>query len=137
MAIEDFSFSSKKTSDPAKKQALLALQNEQDVDCLSKVLKKHRYHVLGKSHKVTEIVELLRKNRNGIFFLDIDIENLGSMDFLSKIKINCPNFKVVIAATKMEKQEIEEAKNHGIVGFLAKPITTDAIEKLLSKPFFD
>ena len=137
MPIQDFSFSKQKASDPTKRQAVLALQNEEDINCLSKALKKLRYHIIGSSQKAPEIVEFLRKNRTGVLFIDIDIEKLGATDFVSKIKINCPDFKVVVIAEKMDKQQVEEAKKAGVVGFLAKPLTDEAVIKLLSKSCFN
>jgi len=138
VAIQDFNFTSnKKTSNPTSKQAVLAMDSETDVASLSKVLKQQRYHVLANTVQLKEIIEVCRKHKNGIIFLDFDIEKLSSMENLSKIKINFPNFKVVLTANVMDKQQVLDAKKNGVAGFLAKPLTPESIEKLLSKSDFD
>jgi len=137
MAIANFSFAGDTPNDLKKRQAILSFQDEDDIHCLSNVLKKQRYRVTGKSQQVAEVLELLRKHKKGIFFLDFDIEKLGSFDFISKARALHPDFKIIIAAKTMNKEEIQSAKKLGIAGFLAKPLTADAVGKLLSKPIFN
>ena len=137
MAAQDFSFSDVKNRDTKVRQAVLALKNEADIITLSKILKEIRYRIIGKGNQSAEIIELLRKHKTGVLFIDFDLEKLGSIDTLSKIRISHPNFKIAIIATSLNKQQIEGAKKMGVCGFLGKPLATDAILKLLSKPTFD
>ncbi len=135
MATKDFSFS-KKDDNIKNRQAILAMENDADIDCLSNSLRKRRCRVLGKSQDVNEIRELLRKHKSGIFFLDFDIPAMITPDFMLSVRINHPEIKVVVLAKTMDKEQLGFVKGHGVKRFLAKPLTSDAVNKLLSGTSF-
>lgn len=137
MSIQDYSFTELKASDPANKRAIIVLESELEQQNLNKVLKKKRYQILGKSLESKSVIELIRKHKKSILFLDFDLAPFGSMDLLAKIKKSAPEIKIVIIAKKLEKTQVAEARNNGVCGFLAKPLSVEAVEKLLSKPSFD
>lgn len=134
MAAKDFSFAKqKKEADIKEKQAIVAVENEADTEIIESCLKPIRYRVLGKTVDGREALELARKHKTGLFFLDYDIATLGSMAVLEKIKANSAKIKVIVLANKLEKEQVSDAKKRGVVGFLAKPLNEDAVKKVISK----
>lgn len=136
MPIEDFSFTNQSKASISDRQAVLSLSDEKDRESATKVLKKMKYHLLGESQDLKEIVELLRKHKRGVYILDYDISSLDTEDLITKVKSNCPGFRVILAANTLSKEQIEHAKSSGIVAFLAKPLSKEAIVKVMSKPLF-
>jgi DNA-binding NarL/FixJ family response regulator len=134
MAIKDFSFTSQKSDDISERQAIISLESDADSEKLIQILKKSRYRILGDTNQeANESLELVRKHKIGLFFLDFDIKALGSMLVLNKLKTNTPNIKTVVLAKLLNKEQVNDAKKNGVLGFLAKPVSEDAIKKLLSK----
>lgn len=133
MSINDFSFVTQKNDNIKSRQAILSLESEKDIEKLSRILKVAKIHILGKTTEASVALELVRKHKSGLFFLDYDLQALGSMTVLDKIRANTPNVKIIVLANKLDKEQVSDAKKRGVAGFLAKPLTNDAISKLLSK----
>ena len=132
MGTQEYSFSSKK-DDIKSKQAILAVEEKADVELIEKFLKTIRYRVLGKSTDNREVLELIRKHKTGLLFLDFDITELGTNAVLDKVKVNNPKMKMIILSKQLNKEQITDAKARGVAGFLAKPLTPDPVKKLLTK----
>jgi len=134
MAAKDFSFTNQKQeTDIKEKQAIIAVDAESDTKMLEQCLKPIRYRILCKTRNGNEAVEMARKHKMGLFFLDYDIATLGSMGVLEKIRVNGEKIKVVVLAKKLDKEQVSNAKKRGVVGFLAKPLNEEAVKKVLSK----
>jgi len=134
MAAKDFSFTNQKQeTDIKEKQAILAVDNEADTKILIDCLKPIRYRILGKTTNGNEAMEMARKHKTGLFFLDYDIATLGSMEALEKLRANNAKMKVIVLANKLDKDQVKDAKQRGVVGFLAKPLNDDAVKKVISK----
>ena len=136
MTARDFSLSANKSDDIKYRQAILAMENEEDIECLSSVLKMAHCRILGKSQDKAEVSELMRKHKTGLFFLDYDINSLISEEFISSLQINYPDIKVIVLAKTMDKKQLDFVKSHGVSRFLAKPLTTKSIIKLIKGPSF-
>jgi len=132
LTAKDFSFTKNSGDDIKTRQAILAVENDEDIECLSNTLKKHRFRILGKSRQLTEITELLRKYKTGVLFFDFDIEALTSETFITSLNVKYPKFKIILLAKTMNKAQLDYVKSHNIKRFLGKPLSTDAINKALS-----
>jgi len=133
VAAKDFDFTTQSTKDIEDKQAIVAIDNDADIELIVKTLKADGIRVLGKGKNGDHAMEMARKHKMGTFFLDYDISELGSNAVLEKLKIKCPNIKVVVISKQLNKEQVNDAKKRGVVGFLAKPLKDDAIKKILTK----
>ena len=134
MAAKDFSFTNQKQeTDIKEKQAIIAVDNDSDTKLLVDCLKPIRYRIVGKTKNGDEALEMVRKHKTGLFFLDYDIATLGSMEALEKIRANSDKIGVIVLAKKLDKEQVSDAKKRGVVGFLAKPLGEDAVKKVISK----
>ena len=132
MSAKDFSFTGK-VVDIEDRQAILAVDNDADTELLEKILKLSGIRILNTEKDGKTSLEMVRKHKTGLFFLDFDIDELGSVAVYDKIKATCPNIQIYVLAKQLNKEQVVEAREHGVVGFLVKPLTADAIKKLIKK----
>jgi len=133
VSIKDFNFATQKSSDIKEKHAILAIEDKASSKGLSEILKTKGYRIIGETPNADEVLELVRKHKMGLLFLDFDVEGLGSMMILEKLKIKTPKIKTIIMANHLDKQQVTDARKRGVAGFLAKPLSKNAVVSLLSK----
>ena len=133
MAAKDFSFTGGVSKSIEDRQAILAIDNEDDTEILVKILKPVGIRIIHKGTDGKQAIEMVRKHKTGLFFLDFDIEGLGSSEIYNKIKLNYPGMKIIVLARQLNKDQVTEANDSGVAGFLVKPLAIDAIKKILKK----
>ena len=133
VAVQEFDFSSGKVLDPKRKQAILAIENDADADVVKEALRKISYKVLGQDSDIRPALELVRNNKVGVLFLDADLPGINIRELLPSIKNAFSGFNIVVLSSSVTKELLSEVLRLGAIGFLVKPVQTDALEKVLAK----
>ena len=121
--------------DPAKLKQIEVLIIEDEVDIcylLSGILKKRN---LNTSY-VTSLFaaeEILRKQYPDILFIDNHLPDGYGVDFLSLIKRNHPNTKIIMITAHDTGDDKQKALKQGADYFIGKPFTRDTIIKAVDR----
>lgn len=132
MAIQDFDFKNKQVKNPKLKQIIVAVDNDADMGVLTNTLREKRIPVIGTAKEERAALELVRKHKVGVLFLDGDFKNIDIEAILQKMKINFPEFRVAIISGSPTRELVDAATTHGAIGFLTKPIKKEAVLKIAS-----
>ncbi len=133
MALQEFDFATGKVLDPKRKQAIIASTIDTDVAVLQEALTNKRFQFLGRRGDVREALELVRKHKVGVLFLDTDMEGVDIKTMLPSIKKAYTSFNVIVMTNQPTKEMLGEVLRSGAAGFLVKPVTAEAVTKILSK----
>ncbi len=133
MGVQEFDFSSGKVLNPNRKQAILAVENDADVDLLKEVLRQKSYKDLGRQTELRAVLEAVRKHKVGVLFLDADLAGINVRELLPSIKKAFADFNVIVMSSTVTKESLGEALRLGAIGFLVKPLQQDAVEKVMVK----
>lgn len=132
MAIQEFDFATGKVLNPNRNQAIILSASTPDVDMLADELRKLHYKLLDSVDDIRAALELIGKHKIGVLFLDGDIEGLKATDILASVLRAYPDFKVVLMTATPTKELLLESQKAGAAGFLAKPLNSDAVAKVMS-----
>lgn len=133
MAVQEFDFASGKVLDPKRKQAVVASESSDDVAALKDILRQKGYQFLGQAQDIRAALELVRKHKLGVLFLDGDLPGVKLNDVVPSIKKAFPDFAIVVLSSAVTKELLSEVLRLGALGFLVKPVQADALEKVLAK----
>lgn len=131
--FQEFDFATGKTVNPKRRQVIILLDDAAQADELQQLLRQKSYPIMGKTGDVREALELVGKHKLGILFLDADIAGINALDLLTKIRAKFPEFNVVITAANATKELLTESMAKGAVGFLVRPLTQEALQKVLER----
>ena len=130
MSIQDFDFATKTVKNPKRNQVFAAIDNNSDLSTLCDVLREKRFHVVGKATDYVAALELVRKHKVGILFVDADFQGIEVASMMDKLKINYPEVRVVIISGSPTRELVEAATSRDAIGFLTKPLNKNAILKI-------
>jgi len=133
MAIQSFDFSTGKTKDPLRLQSILFLREAQDSDTIADLLRKGRHPMLGRPDNLRDALELARKHKKGVLYLDADWEGVNVPEVLQDINRRFPDFSVVVAKSSATKEELMELQKQGAAGFVLKPVNAEAVAKIIQR----
>lgn len=133
MAIQEFDFASGKVLDPNRRQAIVLSANADDIATLGDELRKQHYKLLSSLDDVRAGLELVGKHKVGVLFLDTDLGGMKATDILASVLRAYPDFKVVLMTSSPTKELLLEAQQAGAAGFLARPLTAEAIGKVITR----
>lgn len=133
MAVQEFDFASGKVLDPKRKQAVVASESSDDGEALKDVLRQKGYQFLGQAQDIRAALELVRKHKLGVLFLDGDLPGVKLNEVVPSIKKAFPDFAIVVLSSAVTKELLSEVLRLGALGFLVKPVQADALEKVLAK----
>jgi len=133
MAMQEFDFATGKVLDPKRKQAIIATTDDSDADLLKETLTAKGFHFLGRRNDIREALELVRKHRVGVLFLDADLKGVELRALLPSIKKAFDGFNVIVMTSQATKEMLSEALRLGATGFLVKPVKAEAVVKVLGK----
>ncbi len=131
--FQEFDFTTGKTINPNRRQAIILLDDVAQADELQQILRQKSYPIMGKTADVREALELVGKHKLGILFLDADIAGINALDLLTKIRTKFPEFNVVITTVNATKELLTESMAKGAVGFLVRPLGQEALQKVLER----
>lgn len=133
MGTQEFDFTSGKVLDSNRKQAILAVENDDDVSVVKEVLRQKSYKDLGRETDLRAVLGAVRKHKVGVLFLDADLEGINVTELLPSIKKAFSDFNVVVMSSTVTKESLGEVLRLGALAFLVKPLQQDAVEKVMAK----
>ncbi len=133
MAVQEFDFASGKVLDPKRKQAILASESDADAGVLKETLRQKGYRFMGQAADIRAALELVRKHKLGVLFLDADLPGVKLNELVPSIKKAFPDFTIVILSSAVTKEMLSEILRLGAMGFLIRPVQAEALEKVLAK----
>jgi two-component system response regulator (stage 0 sporulation protein F) len=80
-----------------------------------------------------EAVDLARKEKFDIVFLDVRMPNMGGLETLKELKILDPGVKCVMITGYEANDLLELAKNEGAIASIQKPLDLGRIDSLLKE----
>lgn len=133
VGIQEFDFTTGKVLNPNRRQAIILAADAVDGDLLKDELRQKHYKLLGAVDSVRTALEKVGLHKVGILFLDADIEGVNATELAQMVMKKYPEFNVVLMTAKATKELLLEVQKLGAAGFLLKPLTSEAIVKVLSR----
>lgn len=133
MGVQEFDFSSGKTLNPHRKQAIVLSDCNNSGDLLERRIRNNHYKFLGKTSELREALEWIRKFKIGVLFLDVDLENIESIPLLEVLKKKAPDFQVVLMSQAPTKELLTQGQSSGAAGFLVKPLEAEMVDKAIER----
>ncbi len=133
MPIQEFDFTSGKTLDPKRKQAIVGLVDAADVAKLKDTLRARNLQFAGQAADLRELLTLVRQLKTGVLFVDVDMPAVNFKELIPSVKKAFPDIQVVLVGGALTKELLQEVAGLGLAGVLAKPLNEEAIVKLFSR----
>lgn len=133
LAIQDFDLATKKVRNPKHRQIILAVDNDADMEVMLSTLREKKLPVIGYTKDAKSALELVRKHKMGVLFIDGDFKGFDLPAMMKKMKINYPEIRVVIISGSPTRELVEAANENGALGFVTKPLKKEAIIKVAVK----
>lgn len=104
-----------------KNQKILIIDDEENIrQLMMEVLAENNYQV-DSAAGAQEGLEMIENNRYDLIILDMLMPEMTGYDFFEQIKNKPDRPKVIVATGYSSLDQIEEMKNSGIEGLIAKP----------------
>lgn len=68
-----------------------------------------------------------------IVVMDIVMPKMGGLEALAEIKSNFPDAKVIMLTSTSKKEEIVQARDQGVIGYLLKPVQVPKLRDLIAR----
>ena len=133
MPRKEYDFATGKIVDLDNRKAVILIKDEEQATPLVDLLRKSRYRMLGMTSKSDVALELVRKHKVGVIFIDSDIPGINTSEILTHLKRRFPAFNVIVLSEKVTKADIVSANNLGAVAYLAIPMQEEAIRRSMSR----
>jgi len=133
VGTKEYDVSTGKIIDPEQRKAVFFIDSQEDEDLLVSLLRDMRYRMLGVTNKQAEALELLRKHKVGVLFVDDEIPGLDMEALLTQIQRRHPEFHVILFGEHITKEKLNAAVKLGVVGYLSKPLQKHAIQKIMAR----
>lgn len=117
-----------------KKIKLLVVDDEKEICKFVKLLFKQEGFLTYSALSSTEAIRIAKKVQPQIALLDIYFKRGKSgLDTLKQIRQVAPSCKCIMVTWDKAASMIKEAKAEGAVTYLAKPLTTDHLLKVVNR----
>ncbi len=133
MANTEYDFATGKIVDLDNRKAIILINDSADAEPLVALLRKARYRMLGLTSDSAAALELVRKHKIGVIFIDTDIPGIDIDDILVHLKRRFPAFNAILVSGQVSKDALFLATKLGAVGYLAKPLQEEAIRRGMSR----
>jgi len=82
-----------------------------------------------------EALEVLGENRVDLILTDINMDDMGGIELISRLKANetMKDIPVVVVSTEGNETRMSQLLEQGAVGYVKKPFTPEQIRDVLSK----
>jgi len=114
-------------------KTIALIDNKKDLSILSTALKETHLNLIGIAQNSHSVIELVRKHKKGILFMDADLMNFEIGPTLKKLTFTFPDIRVVIISAIATKDLVETSLKNGAIGFIAKPLTEKTIMKVAAQ----
>ena len=111
----------------------LIIDDELDICFLLKSILKKRDLDVNYVNRLEDAKIALKNNTPPIIFLDNHLPDGLGIDFISYVKANYPNTKIIMITAHDTPEDRTKAVQQGVDMFLGKPFTKDAITMALNK----
>jgi len=132
VSIESYDFKKGKVIDSRRRRVILSNFPQEDLDTMQSVLRDMRFQILGKEKDIRALLELVRKHKVGVLFMDADMPDLDVAQVVGDIKRKFPDMSVVLVSAKVDKEFVLLASKAGVQEVLASPIKAETVRKILS-----
>jgi len=129
MANKEYDFATGKIVDLDNRKAIILIQDSELADPLVELLRKSRYRMLGLTSKPDVALELVRKHKVGVIFIDADIPGINTNEILVHLKRRFPQFNAIMLSETVSRADLVTVSNLGAVGYLTKPLEEEAIRR--------
>lgn len=133
MANTEYDFATGKIVDIDKRKAVILINDAENAEPLVELLRKSRYRMLGMTSDSAAALELVRKHKAGVIFIDTDIAGIDVDEILIHLKRRFPAFNAIMMSDKVSKDALFLANKLGAVGYLTKPLQEEAIRRGMSR----
>jgi len=89
------------------------------------------FQVVGVAHTGADALEQVRALEPDLVLLDIYLPDLGGLEVLSEIRRVAPEVDVLVISAAREAETVRRAWRGGVVHYLMKPFTYDALRERL------
>ena len=108
---------------------LLVVDDEVDVcDFVKNFFKERNFEVLV-AYNGQEALEVVNDKHPEIILLDLRMPVMDGMDTLKEIHKKSENAKVIVITAVEDTQVAEEAKKHGAIDYITKPLLLEQLER--------
>jgi len=133
MANAEYDFATGKVVDLDKRKAVILINDSNEAEPLIALLRKSRYRMLGMTSDSATALELVRKHKVGVIFIDSDIPGIDINEILVHLKRRFPGFNAIMVSSKVSREDIVSVSDLGAVGYLTKPLQEEAIRRGMSQ----
>lgn len=133
MANTEYDFATGKIVDIDKRKAIILISDSEEAEPLIALLRKSRYRMLGMTSDSAAALELVRKHKSGVIFIDTDIAGIDVEEILVHLKRRFPAFNAIMISGQVSKDGIHLASQLGAIGYLVKPLQEEAIRRGMSR----
>lgn len=110
---------------------ILVVDDQPGVRYLLDIVINESGHKAYTAQNGLEAVELARTIRPDLVFMDVRMPIMGGLEALARIKSITPETEIIIMTAYGSDETIEEAKNLGALGCMAKPFDIDDIKNFI------
>ena len=108
---------------------LLVVDDEIDIcDFVKNFFKERNFEVLV-AYDGKEALEVVKSKKPEIVLLDLRMPVMGGMETLKEIQNINSDSKVVVVTAIEDTDTAEEAKHHGAVEYITKPLLLEQLER--------
>ena len=132
MSIESYDFKKGKVIDSRRRRVIMSEFEQEDLDTIQAVLRDMRFQILGKEKELRPLLELVRKHKMGILFLNVDDSEVDVEAVLNDINRKFPDIQVVLVSSHVSKDLVVIASKMGVHDVLTTPIKRESLRKILS-----
>ena len=133
MSNKEYDFATGKIVDLDRRKAVILINDPEQAGPLIELLRKARYRMLGMTADTAKALELVRKHKVGVIFIDTDIPGIDINEVLAHLKRRFPEFNAIMVSSKVTREDIIAVSNLGAVGYLTKPLQEEAIRRGMSQ----
>lgn len=113
------------------KTKILVVDDEPDIRHVTKVFLERRGYSVFTAENAEAALEQFRKESPLLVLLDIKLGDDFGLDVLKEIKKEKPMARVLMLTGSQDEEHIKKAKEFGADGYIAKPFTTDFLDKVV------
>jgi len=113
---------------PSQKLTILLADDDNMLrDLLKGILRDGGYEVAAEAGTAEATLEMCRKLRPGLVLLDINMPGRSGLSALRTIMKDMPDTKVIMISAEATRERVQEAEDHGAIGFIVKPFNAGRV----------
>ena len=116
---------------PRKIMNIMVVDDQPGVRYLLDIVINESGHKAHTAQNGLEAVEMARSVCPDLIFMDVRMPIMGGLEALAKIKSTLPETEIIIMTAYGSDETIEEAKQLGALGCMAKPFDIEDIKNFL------